>query len=104
MIPLSRLAPLALAIMALAACGDSSETGGQAAGSKILEGSISDSMIPYEKLRSEAPPAKIKTDEGGASGGNRTGPDANPGGPETSALPEGTTETDEPPATSPPDD
>ena len=83
MIPLPRLLPLAVAVLALSACGSgNSDTGGQASGSKVLEGSIGDDMIPYEKLRSEAPPAKIEADENGppqagastASAAN-TGPD-----------------------------
>ena len=104
MIPLSRLASLALAPLALAACGSNSDTGGQAASSKILEGSISDNMIPYEKLRSEAPLSRIEAGEGEGTGDDRTGPGTDGGSPETSTSQEAPAATIEPPVPSPPND
>lgn len=81
MIPLPRLLPLTVAALALSACGSgSSDTGGQSSSSKLLEGSASDAMIPYEKLKSEAPPAKIEVDEKGATpSGTSTAANTGPG-------------------------
>lgn len=67
MISLPRLAAIALGGIALSACGGGSgdgPAGGKADNSRILEGSVSDEMIPYEKLRSEPPAAKIEENEG----------------------------------------
>ena len=86
MIAMPRLVPLALAALSLAGCGSGgSDTGGQPASSKVLEGSVSDAMIPYEKLRSEAPPAKIEAGDGEGSRAAQGG--ASPTGP-GSAVPD----------------
>ncbi|QDH35935.1 hypothetical protein [Porphyrobacter sp. YT40] len=53
-----RLAPLAVLALALAACGDeaapAAQQGGAASG-EVLEGSISDAMIPLDQVTSQAP-------------------------------------------------
>ena len=60
-------AAAALGVLALAGCGDSADKGKKAAfeNSEVLQGSISDDMIPYDTLRSEPPPAKIAVDDDG---------------------------------------
>ena len=70
MISLSRLAVIALSAMTLTSCGGSgdSQPNAEAVNSRILEGSVSDEMIPFEKLRSEPPAAKIEHDEAGGKG------------------------------------
>ena len=64
---------LCVAAGMVAACTDEPEpaepaqTGGSAAG-EVLEGSISDDMLPYDTLRSQAPladPSEIPESEGG---------------------------------------
>lgn len=59
-------APVAL-FLALAACGEEAETdpgdGGSATG-EILEGSISDEMLPYDRVRSQPPLAAPEDVEG----------------------------------------
>jgi len=103
MISLSRIAVIALSALTLASCGDSSESAadGQAVNSRILDGSVSDEMIPFEKLRSEPPAAKIEHDEAGGKGVGLGGssPGSGPGSspvapdpaqPTASATPEST--------------
>ncbi|MCB2047111.1 MAG: hypothetical protein KDE32_02655 [Novosphingobium sp.] len=69
MIVLPRIAIAALGVLALSACGSEPEQAtGPAESSKVLEGSTSDAMIPYETLRSEPPAAQIELDE--AKGGS----------------------------------
>lgn len=55
---MNRAAPLAALMLLVAACTDEAgapaEQGGEAAG-EVLGGSISDAMIPLERLESEAP-------------------------------------------------
>ncbi len=65
---------LALPLMLLSACeeeaapdADSVETGGEVAGD-VLEGTISDDMLPLEELTSASPPAERTDDEEGATG------------------------------------
>ncbi len=90
MISLLRIAVTALGALALSSCGDSADnaSGGEAANSRILEGSTSDEMISYEKLRSEPPAAKIEESEtGGKSSGQ--GGSAPSGAPQTGpAMPD----------------
>ncbi len=76
MISLSRLALTAIGATALSACGGSgdSQPDAEAVNSRILEGSVSDEMIPFEKLRSEPPAAKIEVDEDGGKGDGQGGP------------------------------
>ena len=73
MISLLRTVVIVTGATALAACGSSKESAGdsKAENSRILEGSISDEMIPYEKLRSEPPAAQIEESE--SKGGNSAG-------------------------------
>jgi hypothetical protein len=73
MISLLRTVVIVTGATALSACGGSKDTAGdrKAENSRILEGSISDEMIAYEKLRSEPPAAQI--DEGESKGGNSAG-------------------------------
>ena len=82
MISLLRTVVIVTGATALAACGSSKESAGdsKAENSRILEGSISDEMIPYEKLRSEPPAAQIEESE--SKGGNSAGegPGANAAG------------------------
>ena len=62
----------------LAACGEEvgeptgeAETGGQAAGD-VLEGTISDDMLPLEELTSTSPPAERTTTVTSTSNGSTT--------------------------------
>jgi hypothetical protein len=75
MMSLPRLAVMVPAALALSACGGSGDSAakGEAVNSRILEGSVSDEMIPYEKLRSEPPAAKIEADEAGGEGAGQGG-------------------------------
>ena len=83
MTSLPRIAVIALGGLTLASCGGSGETAadGEAVNSRILEGSVSDEMIPFEKLRSEPPAAKIENDEAGGKSGVQGGstPGSSPG-------------------------
>ena len=110
MIPLPRIAATLGGALALAACGASGDTaeGGAAENSRILEGSVSDEMIPYEKLRSEPPAARVSEGEskGGGSGGGGAGagaPQASSGDAEDAAQ-EATAEPAQSPATEDPED
>jgi hypothetical protein len=60
------LAPLAL----LCACGgdSGSKTEGRAASGEVLEGSVSDAMLPLDQLKSQAPRVQEATPSGDASG------------------------------------
>ena len=61
MIQIPRCSGIALLCLVLASCGSSDngeDTRQLSAGGKILKGSISDDMLPYDTLRSEAPRAK----------------------------------------------
>ena len=75
MISLPRIAVTALGAMALSSCGNSGEGAaeGEATNSRILEGSASDEMISYEKLRSEPPAAKIEESETGGKSSGQSG-------------------------------
>ncbi len=68
--------PITAALLVLAACdGDAApedapaETGGEVAGD-VLEGTISDDMLPFEDLTSSSPPAEGTGDEEGADAEN----------------------------------
>ena len=61
MIQIPRYFGIALLCLVLTSCGSSDndeDTRQLSAGGKILKGSISDDMLPYDTLRSEAPRAK----------------------------------------------
>ncbi len=66
----ARIATLAASpLLLLAACGDDAETGAaednrQASG-EVLEGTISDAMLPLDEVRSQAPLAEPEPGEGG---------------------------------------
>ena len=74
-----RIAPIAVVLasaLALAACEEETaldaapaETGGEAAGD-VLEGTISDDMLPLEELTSTSPPAEPIAGEDGAPSSN----------------------------------
>lgn len=96
-IRLALLAPLAF----LAACGEEAsddraevETGD--ATGEVLGGTISDEMLPLEKLQSQSPPARrsATSDDGNSGGGNAPEPEvstepdnAEPETPEAEAAP-----------------
>lgn len=67
----ARFACLLTATIVLASCGEDgaavSEDGREASG-EVLEGSISDEMLPLEELRSQAPLAEPTAGEQGAAG------------------------------------
>lgn len=98
MIPLPRIAATFLGAAALAACGGSGDEaeGGEAENSRILEGSVSDEMIPYEKLRSEPPAARISEGEGKAAPKGTSGSGA--------SVQQGPGDATEDPAQTPPAD
>ncbi|MBM3596551.1 MAG: hypothetical protein FJX31_12510 [Alphaproteobacteria bacterium] len=110
MISLPRLASTVFAALALAACGGAGDeaTGGESENSRILEGSVSDEMIPFEKLRSEPPAAKIEAGEGkaGAAGtsGSRAGSSQASGAGTADPAQAAPAEPAERPATDSPDD
>ncbi|MBV1917062.1 MAG: hypothetical protein KUG65_03230 [Sphingomonadaceae bacterium] len=61
MIQIPRYSGIALLCLVLTSCGSSDneeDTRQLSAGGNILKGSISDDMLPYDTLRSEAPKAK----------------------------------------------
>jgi len=72
--PFPRAFPLALLLApllaGLAACeqgAPEAAPAGQRAEGEVLGGSISDEMIPLERLRSQSPPLRVVPAEGGAS-------------------------------------
>lgn len=95
MISLPRLAAITFGSIVLSACGGSGDgpAGGKTDNSRILEGSVSDEMIPYEKLRSEPPAAKIVESDGkggkapGAATSTGASPDPSPDTAEPAAAP-----------------
>ena len=68
-----------LAVMSLAACSDEADTGAQDAAAdapvEVMEGSISDDMLPLGELRSQAP-LRDGEDDGEESGDNEAAADA----------------------------
>lgn len=82
------LAALAVCV-ALAACGDTeTEDDGRTAGGQVLEGSISDSMLPLDTVRSQPPLAKVTGTPGEGGAGTETpGPDATEGAEEGDGSP-----------------
>ena len=65
---LSRLIPLTIFAAALTACNGDTPEEGQAAG-QVLEGTISDQMLPVDQVRSEAPLADPTTARRASTGG-----------------------------------
>lgn len=94
---LSRLIVSATACVSLAACGsepvvDESPDDGRSASGEVLEGSISDDMIPLDQLRSQPPlmkaePADDSNDDSGDGDAQVGEPaaDAPPASPEPAA-------------------
>ena len=80
----------AVLLVALAACDQKGEERAGAAG-EILEGSVSDAMIPVDQLRTEPPLAPRKAG-GAGKGGERKAGAAKPGddAPDTTPTPETT--------------
>jgi hypothetical protein len=83
---LAPLVPLAL----LAACGDepAADGDGRSASGQILEGTISDDMLPLDKVQSEPPllaPEKAPRREGAA--GESSGPQGTPAEAESADEP-----------------
>jgi hypothetical protein len=70
---LRRVSPI-LALALLAACGrDAPADEGRAASGEVLEGTISDAMLPLDRVRSQPPLAETEAD---APGGSQTRPEA----------------------------
>jgi hypothetical protein len=63
----SRLFPALAPIVLLAACGDSSGDEAGTASGEVLEGTISDSMLPLDTVRSQPPLAQPSAARTGAS-------------------------------------
>ncbi|MBU6268045.1 MAG: hypothetical protein KGN34_10920 [Sphingomonadales bacterium] len=77
------LALAALSTLALAACHKGAKSNDQrTASGQVLEGSISDAMIPYESLKSKPPLAPRAATRGAvtAAAGDAAAPDAATGG------------------------
>lgn len=70
MMPILRLTALVALPLALAACGSSEKKAKdqRTAAGEILPGSISDSMLPYDTVRSQPPLAPKETGKPGAKG------------------------------------
>ena len=91
------LAPLAF----LAACNQAADPAApndKRAEGEVLGGTISDSMIPLDQLRSQSPPLRVVPSEGGATesgDGNDGAPDATDAAPEAEAAPEPAAPADE---------
>lgn len=70
------VALMAVSFLALAACGDDpAATGaddGREASGEVLEGTISDAMLPIDEVRSQAPLAEPDPEEAGEGGAAAT--------------------------------
>jgi hypothetical protein len=76
-----------VACILLAACGGDAENDRRTASGQVLEGSISDSMLPLETVRSQPPLAKVTGTPGPAAAATGTPePDAT-GTPEDGEAP-----------------
>ncbi|MWV27224.1 hypothetical protein [Aurantiacibacter rhizosphaerae] len=74
----STLAIAAPLLLALSACGDDTEVAvdddGREASGEVLDGTISDEMIPLDEMRSQAPLAEAADgEENGEGGGEGSG-------------------------------
>lgn len=74
----ARLACLLTATLLLASCGDDGDVSddGREASGEVLEGSISDEMLPLEQVRSQAPLAEPAAGEEGGAGASTSAPGA----------------------------
>ena len=95
--------PVLLApVLLVGACSDESgtpEDEGGSASSEVLQGSISDEMIPYDRLRSQPPLAELLPGEDAGAAGARgaAGAPPSPGGADgTSSSPNASASEDEP--------
>ena len=70
----SKFLPLIAFPLLLAACGDDaapvSEDDGREASGEVLEGTISDAMLPLDEVRSQAPLAEAEGGEDGDESGS----------------------------------
>ena len=70
--PAIALLPAAALTLMVAACGDDpapvAEEGQREAGEEVLEGTISDDMLPLDQVRSQAPLAEPEAEEDGDGG------------------------------------
>lgn len=75
--------------LALAACNEAeTEDDGRTAGGQVLEGTISDSMLPLDTVRSQPPLAKVTGAPGEGGAGTETpDPDATDGADEGDGSP-----------------
>ena len=79
--PVAAICTLAAVGGVLSACGEEREVSQErevTAGGKILERSISDEMLPYDTVKSQAPRAKPKEGEEGDAAGNARADGATP--------------------------
>ncbi|MEZ5694050.1 MAG: hypothetical protein R3D99_09455 [Altererythrobacter sp.] len=92
---MKRLVPVLAATALLAACSGSDDApaaaDGASAQGEILEGSISDEMIPVDQVRSQSPRAASEPDETGGSSAPTSGASEAP----PAAQPEPATEAAE---------
>lgn len=85
MIRVIRLACLIALPLALAACGDKEPDKSATAAGEILEGSVSDAMLPIDTVRSQ-PPLAPKT-QAAKAGGKKAGEEAGEEAPDAAASP-----------------
>lgn len=88
--PLLALVPIAL----LAACGEETPPEEGELSGEVLEGTISDEMLPLDQVRSRAPLAEPTQVDGGSPGSPDGAPDAEPAA-EPAAQPAETDDTGE---------
>lgn len=95
--------PVVVLATLLAACGEGQNGGADAQpGGQVLEGTISDAMIPLDLIHSQGPlePRVVETAEGGEAG--QAGEDGETPGPDTSAEQAGPADDRSPPAAAAP--
>lgn len=78
-----------LALLALSACGEKGKNAAKgSAEGEVLEGSISDAMLPLDTVRSQPPLAPNSGDAGGKASGVGDAPGADPAGEAEASAPE----------------
>jgi hypothetical protein len=65
---LVRSGAVLLLVLALAACGSGNSPAQDAAGGEVLQGSVSDAMLPLDSVRSQPPLATKAADDAGENG------------------------------------